>query len=52
MVFMDLKKVYPRVLCETLWERLEKKELSVEYIRDIKNMYKGVKQVSEPQHET
>jgi len=42
MSFTDLEKAYGRVLYKLLWECLEKKEISVAYIRAIKDMYGGV----------
>jgi len=41
MVFIDLEKVYDRVLREVLQKCLEKKEVSPLYIRLIKDMYVG-----------
>ena len=43
IVFIDLEKAYDSVPRELLWECLEKKGMSVEYIRVIKDMYKGAK---------
>ena len=43
LVFIDLEKTYDRVPRKVLWECLEKKGVSVAYIRAIKDMYKAVK---------
>ena len=43
IVFIDLEKRYERVQREVLWKCLEKKEVSVMYIRAIKDIYEGVK---------
>jgi len=43
MVFIDLEKVYDKVQCEVLWECLEKKGVSVAYIRVSKDINEGVK---------
>ena len=42
MVFIDLEIVYYMVLREILWKALEKKKVSVAYIRVIKDMYDEV----------
>ena len=42
-VLIDLEKAYDSVHREILWECLEKKGISVRYIRVIKDMYKGAK---------
>ena len=41
MVFIDLEETYDRVLCEVLWECLEKKGVSPLYIRVVKDAYVG-----------
>jgi len=43
LVFIDLDKAYNKVSCEVLWECLEKKGVSLAYIKVLKDMYKGVK---------
>ena len=43
MMVIDIEKVYDRVPREVLWRCLEKKKVSVSYIRVIKDMYKGVR---------
>jgi len=43
VVFIDLGKVYGRVPREVLWRCLEKKDMLVDYIRVIKNMYDEVR---------
>ena len=43
MVFIDLEKVYDKVPREEMWECLEKKEVSLAYIKVIKDTYEGVK---------
>jgi len=40
-MFIDLEKAHDRVLREMLWRCLEKKGVSPEYIRVIKDMYEG-----------
>jgi len=42
MVFINLEKVYNKVPREVLWECFEKKEVSMAYIRTIKDMHEGV----------
>ena len=39
MVSIDLKEAYDRVPREALWRVLEKKEVWVAHMQDIKNMY-------------
>ena len=43
MVFINLEKVYDRVLRGVLWRCFEKKGMSPVYIRVIKDMYEGGK---------
>ena len=43
MVFIDLEKVYDRVLRDILWRILEKKEVRVAYIQVINDMSDGAK---------
>jgi len=43
MVFIDLEKAYDRVSREVLWECLEKKDVSMTYIRVIKDLYERVR---------
>jgi len=42
LVFIDLEKAYDKVPHEVLWECLEKKDVSMVYIKVIKDMYEGV----------
>ena len=42
MIFIDLEKAYDCVPRELLWKALEKKEVRVEYIKVIQDMYEGV----------
>ena len=42
IIFIDLEKAYDRVPRDLLWKILEKKEVQVEYIRAIQDMYEGV----------
>jgi len=43
MVFIKLEEAYDRVTSEVLWKCLKKKEVSIPYIRVIKDMYDEVK---------
>ena len=43
MAFIDLEKAYDRVAREVLWRCWEKKEVSVAYMRVIKNIYDGIR---------
>jgi len=43
MVFIDLEKAYDRVSREVLWRCLEKRSMSLMYMRVIKDMYDGVR---------
>lgn len=43
MVFMDLERAYERVPREILRRCLEKNEVTMAYIRVIRNMYDGVR---------
>ena len=43
MIFIDLEKAYDRVPREVLWRWLEKKGVSVEYTRVIRDMCEGVR---------
>jgi len=38
LVFIDLEKAYEKVPCEVMWECLEKKEVSLAYIKVVKDM--------------
>jgi len=43
IVFINLEKVYDRVPRDVLWRCLEKKSVSVEYTRVIRDIYEGVR---------
>lgn len=43
MVFIHQKKAYDRVPSEVLWECLERTNVSIAYVRVIKNMHEGVR---------
>ena len=43
LMFIDLEKAHDSAPREILWECLEKKGVSVKYIRAIRDMYKGPK---------
>ena len=43
IVFVDLEKAYDKVQREVIWEVLEKKSVSDQYIEVIKDMYKDVR---------
>ena len=42
MVFIDLEKVYDRILREVMWWVLENKRVPLKYIKLIKDVYDGV----------
>ena len=53
MIFIDLEKAYDREPRDLLWKVLEKKEVQVEYIRVIQDMYERVRtRVRTPAGET
>ena len=42
MVFIDLEKVYDRVLRDVLWWALKKKAFPLKYVSIIRDIYEGV----------
>jgi hypothetical protein len=39
MIFIDLKKIYDKILRNIMWWTLEKKRIPTKYVTLIKNMY-------------